>query len=175
MGKIIFYEDRNFHGRNYEVSGDCPDVTSYLSRCCSCKVEGGCFMVYEHSNFMGFQMLVRRGVYPDNLQIMGMSDFIRSCRMIPMHIGTFRMRIFEKENFVGQKFELMDDCESIQERFHISDCQSCNITHGHWLMYELPNFEGRMMYIRPGEYSSFREMGLGPITVGSIRRIVESC
>ncbi|XP_052420651.1 crystallin, gamma M5 [Carassius gibelio] len=177
MGKIIFYEDRNFHGRNYETSGDCPEVTSYLSRCCSCRVESGCFMVYERTNFMGHQMLVRRGDYPDNQRIMGasISDCIRSCRMIPMHKGAFRMRIFEGENFVGQKYELMDDCESIQERFHMADCQSCNVTHGHWLLYEQPNFEGRMIYIRPGEYSSFNNIGLGPVKIHSIRRIMESC
>ncbi|KAL1267950.1 hypothetical protein QQF64_033313 [Cirrhinus molitorella] len=174
---IIFYEDRNFHGRNYETSGDCPEVTSYLSRCSSCRVESGCFMVYERSNFTGHQMLVRRGEYPDNQQIMGasISDCIRSCKMIPMHKGTFRMRIFERENFVGQKYELMDDCESVQERFHMPDCQSCNVTHGHWLLYEQPNFEGRMIYIRPGEYSSFNNMGLGPVKICSIRRIMESC
>lgn len=86
--QIIFYEDRNFHGRNHESSGDCPDVTSYLSRCSSCRVESGCFMVYEQSDFMGHQILVRRGDYPDNQRLMGMSmsDCIRSCRMIPMVI-----------------------------------------------------------------------------------------
>ncbi|XP_039511780.1 crystallin, gamma M5 isoform X1 [Pimephales promelas] len=175
--QIIFYEDRNFHGRSHEISGDCPDVSLYLSHCSSCRVESGCFMVYECSNFMGHQMLVRRGEYPDNQRIMGMSmsDCIRSCRMIPMHKGTFRMRIFERENFVGQKYELMDDCESIQERFNMPDCQSCNVTHGHWLLYEQPNFEGKMIYIRPGEYNSFNNMGLGTVKVGSIRRIMESC
>ncbi len=91
------------------------------------------------------------------------------------HKGTFRMRIFEGENFVGQKYELMDDCESIQERFYMPDCQSCNVTHGHWLLYEQPNFKGRMIYIWPGEYSSFNNMGLGPFKICSIRRIMESC
>ncbi|KAI7789786.1 crystallin, gamma M5 [Triplophysa rosa] len=177
MGKIIFYEDRNFQGRSHEISGDCPEVTSYLSRCCSCRVESGCFMVYEHSNFMGHQMLVRRGEYPDNKQIMStdISDCVSSCKMIPMHKGTFRLRIFEKENFVGQKYELMDDCKSIQERFSMSGCQSCNVTHGQWLMYELPHFEGRMIYLRPGEYNSFGDMGVGPLKITSIRRIMESC
>lgn len=83
--QIIFYEDRNFQGRSYETSSDCPELTSYLSRCNSCRVESGLFMVYEKSNFMGHQMLVRRGEYPDNQRLMGMSmsDCIRSCRMIP--------------------------------------------------------------------------------------------
>lgn len=86
--QIIFFEERNFQGRSHEISGDCPEVTSYLSHCCSCRVESGCFMVYEHSNFMGQQMLVRRGQYPDNKQIMSadISDCISSCKMITMVI-----------------------------------------------------------------------------------------
>lgn len=84
--QIIFYEDRNFQGRSYETSNDCPELTSYLSRCNSCKVESGLFMVYEKPNFLGHQMLVRRGEYPDNQRLMGMtmSDCVRSSRMIPM-------------------------------------------------------------------------------------------
>ena len=88
--QIIFYEDKNFQGRSYETSSDCAELTSYLSRCNSCRVESGCFMVYERPNFMGHQMLVRRGEYPDNQRLMGMtmSDCIRSCRMIPMVGGS---------------------------------------------------------------------------------------
>uniref|UniRef100_A0A667ZFB3 Crystallin, gamma M5 n=1 Tax=Myripristis murdjan TaxID=586833 RepID=A0A667ZFB3_9TELE len=116
------------------TSSDCPELTSYLSRCNSCRVESGCFMVYERPNFMGHQMLVRRGEYPDNQRLMGvnMSDCIRSCRMIPMHRGQFRMRIYERENFGGQMYELMDDCDSIQDRYRMSDCQSCNVIDGVW-------------------------------------------
>lgn len=87
--QIIFYEERNFQGRSYETSSDCPELTSYLSRCNSCRVESGLFMVYEKPNFTGHQTLVRRGEYPDNQRLMGMStsDCIRSCRMIPMVRG----------------------------------------------------------------------------------------
>lgn len=81
--QIIFYEDRNFQGRSYETSSDCADMSSYLSRCLSCRVESGCFMVYDRTNYMGNQFFVRRGDYSD-YQRMGMSDCIRSCRMIPM-------------------------------------------------------------------------------------------
>uniref|UniRef100_A0A3Q1F3C4 Gamma-crystallin M1-like n=1 Tax=Acanthochromis polyacanthus TaxID=80966 RepID=A0A3Q1F3C4_9TELE len=178
MGRIIFYEDRNFQGRSYETSSDCPELTSYLSRCNSCRVESGCFMVYERPNFMGHQMLVRRGEYPDNQRLMGMSmsDCIRSCRMIPM-VGTSTTTTHCQLPFTGQMSELMDDCDNIQERYRMSDCQSAQVMDGHWLMYEQPHFRGRMMYLRPGEYRSMRDMGMGPMDmrIGSIRRIMESC
>ncbi|XP_068575360.1 gamma-crystallin M3-like [Cebidichthys violaceus] len=175
---IIFYEDRNFQGRSYETSNDCPELTSYLSRCNSCRVESGLFMVYERPNFMGQQMLVRRGEYPDNQRLMGMtmSDCIRSSRMIPMHRGPFRMRIYEKENFGGQMHELMDDCDNMMDRFRMSDCQSCNVMDGHWLMFEQPNYRGKMLYLRPGEYRNLRETGMSDMMrFSSIRRITDSC
>uniref|UniRef100_A0A3B4ZL29 Gamma-crystallin M3-like n=1 Tax=Stegastes partitus TaxID=144197 RepID=A0A3B4ZL29_9TELE len=171
---IIFYEDRNFQGRSYETSSDCADMSSYLSRCHSCRVESGCFMVYDRTNYMGNQFFVRRGEYSD-YQRMGMSDCIRSCRMIPMHRGQFRMRIYERENFGGQTVELMDDCDNMMDRYRMSDCNSCNVMDGHWLMYEQPHFRGRMMYLRPGEYRSFREMGMSGMRFMSMRRIMDSC
>uniref|UniRef100_A0A667WVX9 Gamma-crystallin M3-like n=1 Tax=Myripristis murdjan TaxID=586833 RepID=A0A667WVX9_9TELE len=172
---IIFYEDRNFQGRSYETSTDCPELTSFLSRCNSCRVESGCFMVYDRANFMGNQYFARRGEYSD-YQRMGMSDCIRSCRMIPMHRGQFRIRIYERENFGGQMHELMDDCDNMMDRFRMSDCQSCNVMDGHWLMYEQPSYRGRMVYLRPGEYRTPREMGISNVMrFSSLRRIMDSC
>lgn len=86
--QIIFYEERNFQGRSYDCSSDCADIDMHLSRCNSCRVENGCFVVYDRSNFMGNQLFLRRGEYSDVQRIgsmMGMTvmDSIRSCRMIP--------------------------------------------------------------------------------------------
>ncbi|XP_046887080.1 gamma-crystallin M3-like [Hypomesus transpacificus] len=173
-GKIIFYEDRNFQGRSYESSSDCSDMSSHLSRCNSCKVESGCFMVYDRPNYMGQQYLLRRGEYPEHQRIMGFSDCIRSCRMIPTPRGPFMMRIYERENFGGQMHELMDDCDSIQDRYRMSDMQSCNVMEGHWVMYEQPHYKGRMTYLRPGEYRNLREMGNDDMGFSSIRRITDS-
>lgn len=93
----------------------------------------------------------------------------------PQHRGPFRMRIYERENFGGQMYELSDDCDNIMDRFHMSDCQSCNVMDGHWLMFEQPGFRGRMLYLRPGEYRNLREMGSNITKFSSIRRIMDSC
>ncbi|XP_046887123.1 gamma-crystallin M3-like [Hypomesus transpacificus] len=180
MGRIIFYEDKNFQGRSYDTNSDCNDLNMHLSRCNSCRVNSGCCIVYDRSNFMGNQMFLKRGEYSDFQRMgsmgMGMLDDIHSCRMIPMHRGSYRMQLFERENFGGQMHELMDDCDSIQERYRMSDCQSCNVMDGHWLMYEQPNYRGRMMYLRPGEYRNLREMGMSNMMrFSSMRRIVDMC
>lgn len=88
------------------------------------------------------------------------------------HRGPFRMRIYEREHFGGQMHELSDDCDNVMERFRMSDCQSCHVTDGHWLMFEQPNFRGRMLYVRPGEYRDLRDPEM---RISSIRRITDSC
>ncbi|XP_067083787.1 gamma-crystallin M3-like [Osmerus mordax] len=175
QGKIIFYEDKNFQGRSYETSSDCPNMSSYLSRCHSCRVESGCFMVYDRPNYMGNQYFVSRGKYSDYMRMMGFHDCIRSSRTIPMHQGSYRMRIYEKENFGGQMAELMNDCDSIKDRYRMQDCHSCNVIDGHWLMYGQPHYRGRMMYLRPGEYRNLKEMGHSGLRFSSIRRITDAC
>ncbi|XP_031441074.1 gamma-crystallin M3-like isoform X1 [Clupea harengus] len=173
LNKIIFYEDKNFQGRSYECMGDCSDMHSHLSRCHSCKVDSGCFMVYDRPNYMGNQYFMRRGEYSD-MNMLSWNDCIRSCRSIPMHGGQYRMRIYEKENFGGQMNELNDDCDSIMDRYRMSDCMSCNVMDGHWLMYEQPHFRGKMMYMKPGEYKSFRNMGFNNTKFMSMRRITDT-
>ncbi|XP_047433084.1 gamma-crystallin M3-like [Mugil cephalus] len=184
MGRIIFYEEKNFQGRSFEFSSDCSDIHMHLNRCNSCRVDNGCFVVYDRPNFMGNQVFLRRGEYSDfqrmgsmmGMMGMAMMDSIRSCRIVPMHRGQFRMRIYERENFGGQMHELMEDCESLQDRYYMSDCQSCNVMDGHWLMFEQANYKGRMVYVRPGEYRSFRDMGLSNVMrISSVRRVMDVC
>ncbi|KAG7251959.1 hypothetical protein CRUP_007876, partial [Coryphaenoides rupestris] len=91
------------------------------------------------------------------------------------HRGQFRARIYERENFGGQFHEMTDDCDNFQDRYRMSDCQSCNVMDGHWLMYEQPQYRGRMMYMRPGEYRSFRDMGMSGQRFMSMRRITDMC
>ncbi|XP_062864966.1 gamma-crystallin M2-like isoform X2 [Trichomycterus rosablanca] len=175
MGKVIFYEDKNFMGRSYECGADCSDMHSYMSRCHSCRVMGGCWMVYDQPNYMGNQYFMRRGDYADYHSMWGWNtnSCIRSCRMIPMVTGSYRMRIYERENFMGQMMEMTDDCDSFMDRHRWSDgCMSCNVMDGHWLMYESPHYRGRMWYFRPGEYRSFRDYG--GMRFMSMRRIMDS-
>ncbi|KAJ0009486.1 hypothetical protein NQD34_001188, partial [Periophthalmus magnuspinnatus] len=182
--QIIFYEERNFQGRSFESSGDSSDIHSHLSRCSSVRVDNGCFMVYDRPNFNGNQVFLRRGEYADVQRIGSLTgmggafqmESIRSCRMIPMHRGQFRVRVYERENLLGQMHELMEDCESLQERFYMSDCQSCHVMDGHWLLFEQNNFRGRQMYVRPGEYRSFRDIGGSNVSrISSLRRIMDNC
>lgn len=81
--QIIFYEDRNFQGRHYECSSDCPEMQSHFSRCNSIRVDSGCWVAYEKPNYGGYQYMLHKGEYPDYQRWAGFNDCIRSCRMVP--------------------------------------------------------------------------------------------
>ncbi|XP_067106972.1 gamma-crystallin S-1-like isoform X1 [Osmerus mordax] len=181
MGKITFYEERNFKGRHFECSKDCEDLLCHLNCCNSIRVDSGCFMVYENPNFSGHQYFLSRGEYTDYHCWMAVNDCISSCRVIPMmssasnekDSGSFNIRLYERLEFGGQMMDLADDCPSVMDRFHMNDIFSCNVTKGNWLFYEHPDYRGRMYLIRPGEYKRFSEWGGTSARVGSIRRITD--
>ncbi|KAL3045567.1 hypothetical protein OYC64_013772 [Pagothenia borchgrevinki] len=171
--QIIFYEDRNFQGRHHECMSDCADLHPYFNRCNSIRVESGCFMVYERPQYLGHQSFLRRGEYSDNQRLIGINDCIRSCRMIPMHRGSYKIRLYERPDMSGQMHEVSDDCPSVQDRLRMSDINSCNVVDGHWLLYDQPNYKGRPYYLRPGEYRRSLDWGGASSRIGSLRRITD--
>ncbi|XP_005994341.1 gamma-crystallin M2-like [Latimeria chalumnae] len=172
--QITFYEERNFQGRYYECSNECADLRSYFSRCNSIRVDSGCWVLYERPNYMGHQYFLCRGEYPDYQRWMGFSDSIGSCRMIPPYRGSYRIRIYEREGFGGNMMEFMEDCPSVYDRFRNRDVHSCHVMEGYWMFYELPNFQGRQYFLKPGEYRRYSDWGAMNPSVGSFRRITES-
>ncbi|XP_004910894.1 gamma-crystallin-4 [Xenopus tropicalis] len=171
MGKIFFYEERNFQGRCYECSSECSDLSSYFSRCNSIRVDSGNWILYENPSYRGHQYYLWKGEYPDFQRWMGFNDYIRSCRFIPHYQGQYKMRIFEKGDFQGQMMEFFDDCPNTYDRFRFRDIHSCNVFDGHWMFYEEPNYRGRQYYLRPGEYRRFSDWGASSARIGSFRRV----
>ncbi|XP_020371498.2 gamma-crystallin S-1-like isoform X1 [Rhincodon typus] len=171
MGKIIFYEDRNFQGRHYECSSDCADLSPYFSRCNSIRVESDWWVLYEKPNYMGYQYVLTRGEYPDYQHWMGFNDHVRSCRSYPQVRGSSRMKIYKRPDFGGQMMEVMEDCLSVYDRFRYCDIHSCHVMDGYWIFYEHPNYRGQQYFMRPGEYRSYTDWGGYNSTIGSFKRM----
>ncbi|XP_063068791.1 gamma-crystallin M2-like isoform X2 [Engraulis encrasicolus] len=171
MGKITFYEDKNFQGRAFECSSDCADLHSRFSRCNSIRVDSGNWMVYERPNYAGYQYYMKQGEYGDYQRWMGFNDCVRSCRIIPELQGTHRVRIYERPDFGGQMMEFTEDCPSVSERFQHQDVHSCSVMEGYWLFYEHPNYRGRQFLLRPGQYRHFLEWGGMSPRIGSFKRL----
>ncbi|XP_053352728.1 gamma-crystallin M2-like [Clarias gariepinus] len=173
MGKIIFYEDRNFQGRSFECSSDCTDLRSNFSYCNSIRVESGCFMIYEWTNYTGHQYFMKKGDYPDYHSWKGVDSDIRSCCIIPQYRGIYRLRLYEKANFNGHMMEFVDDCSCVSDRFHHRHVYSCKVMNGYWIFYEYPNYRGRQYLLKPGAYRRYRDWCATCSIVGSFRRITD--
>uniref|UniRef100_A0A7M4E0Y6 Beta/gamma crystallin 'Greek key' domain-containing protein n=1 Tax=Crocodylus porosus TaxID=8502 RepID=A0A7M4E0Y6_CROPO len=165
---ITLFEEKNFQGRSFECSSDRSDLQSHLSRCNSVKVDSGCFMLYEHSNFMGQQLFLKRGEYPD-IQCQG----LRTLSLLEVHRGTYRIKVYEKDNLRSQMMELTEDCPQVLEQLRLCEIQSCVVLEGHWIFYEMPNYRGRQYLLRPGEYRRFSDWGATTSKVGSLRRAAD--
>ncbi|KAJ1186766.1 hypothetical protein NDU88_003547 [Pleurodeles waltl] len=130
-------------------------------------------MLYEHPSYRGFQYILGIGDYRDYQRWMGYSDSIGSCRMIPEHRGSYRIRVYERGNFGGQMMDFTDGCPNVYEQFRFNDIHSCNVQDGHWIFYEESNYGGRQYYLRPGEYRRYCDWGAMSPKIGSFRRVVD--
>uniref|UniRef100_A0A3B4WPP5 Crystallin, gamma S3 n=1 Tax=Seriola lalandi dorsalis TaxID=1841481 RepID=A0A3B4WPP5_SERLL len=171
--QIFFYEDKNFQGRYYECSSDCPELSSHFTRCNSIRVEGGAWVIYERPQYMGYQYVLMRGEYPNYQTWNGFNDTIRSCRLIRYPSSRHRIRIYERPDFSGQMIEFSEDLPNLLDRWQYRDVQSAHVQDGTWVFYEHPNYRGRQYLLEKGEYRRHAEWGALHPTVGSIRRIVD--
>ncbi|KAL3051545.1 hypothetical protein OYC64_001733 [Pagothenia borchgrevinki] len=171
MGKIIFYEGRNFQGRHWECSSDCMDTFKHFNCCNSIRVSGGHWVAHEKPHYMGYQYIIGPGEYPDYHNWMGFNNCVRSCQMYAPYRGSYKMRIYNRPDMMGHTMEFMDDCPNLYERFRYRDIFSCNIMEGFWIFYEHPNYRGRQYFLRPGDYRACGDWGCQNPMVGSFRRM----
>ncbi|XP_036425899.1 gamma-crystallin M2-like [Colossoma macropomum] len=171
VGKIVFYEDRNFQGRCFECSSDCPELSSHFSRCNSIRVESGAWVLYERPNYLGSQYILTRGEYPEYQSWNGYNDTVRSCRIIRHTSGAHRIRVYERPDYMGQMMEFSDDSPSLFDRFRFHEIHSCKVLDGAWVFFEQANYRGRQYLLERGEYRRFSEWGAMHPTVGSLRRV----
>ena len=102
-----------------------------------------------------------------------MYPFPFSVLSVAQHTGTYRIRIYERDDFRGQMSEITDDCPSLQDRFHLNEVHSLNVLEGSWVLYEMPNYRGRQYLLRPGEYRRYLDWGATNAKVGSLRRVMD--
>ncbi|KTF93074.1 hypothetical protein cypCar_00040548, partial [Cyprinus carpio] len=174
--QIVFYEGRCFTGRRLEVYGDCDNFQDrgFMNRVNSVRVESGAWICFDHPDFKGQQYILERGEYPEFQRWNSHNDHMGSCRPVRMHGEHYRMQLFEGVNYTGQCMDLCDDCPFLQSRgFNTSCVNSVRVFgDGAWVMYEEPNFRGRMYIVERGNYCSHNEWQAQNPNIQSIRRIV---
>ncbi|XP_043961113.1 gamma-crystallin N-B isoform X4 [Gambusia affinis] len=175
-GEITFYEGRCFTGRKLEVRGDCDNFQDrgFMNRVNSIRVESGAWICYDHPDFRGQQYILEHGEYPEFQRWNSHNDHMGSCKPIRMHGEHYRIELFEACNFSGQCMDICDDCPFLQSRGFSKSCINSVRVYGDgaWVMYEEPNFRGRMYIVERGNYCSPTEWQAQNPNIQSIRRIV---
>uniref|UniRef100_A0A8C3KHL3 Crystallin gamma N n=1 Tax=Calidris pygmaea TaxID=425635 RepID=A0A8C3KHL3_9CHAR len=159
-GPITFYEGKCFTGRKLEVCGSCSSFQDrgFLNRVNSICVQSGAWVCFDHPDFRGQQYVLEHGEYPNFYRWNGRSDHLGSCRPIGMH---YRIEIFEGSHFRGPSLELTEDCSFLNPPFLLR-----------WVLYEEPNYRGRMYVVERGEFSNFNAWQARSANVQSIRRVI---
>ncbi|XP_063780894.1 gamma-crystallin N [Pseudophryne corroboree] len=175
-GKIIFYEGKCFTGRKLEVFGDCDNFQDrgFMNRVNSIRVESGAWICFDHPDFKGQQYILERGEYPDFHRWNGHNDHMGSSRPVRMHGEHYRLELFEGCNFTGQCLEFCEDCPFLQGRGWNKNCVNAIKVYGDgaWVLYEEPNYRGRMYIVERGDYRTFNEWQAQSANIQSIRRVV---
>ncbi|XP_064424052.1 beta-crystallin B1 isoform X2 [Latimeria chalumnae] len=66
-------------------------------------------------------------------------------------VGSYRIIIFEQENFQGRHMEFMNECVNLCDR-GFDRVRSVIIECGPWVAFEQSNFRGEMFILEKGEY-----------------------
>uniref|UniRef100_A0A8C6D8E3 Gamma-crystallin N n=1 Tax=Moschus moschiferus TaxID=68415 RepID=A0A8C6D8E3_MOSMO len=174
-GKITLYEGKHFTGRKLEVFGDCDNFQDrgFMNRVNSVRVESGAWVCFDHPDFRGQQFILEHGDYPDFYRWNGHNDHMGSCRPVRMHGEHFRLEIFEGCNFTGQCLEFKEDCPFLQSRGWTNNCVNAIKAYGDgaWVLYEEPNYRGRMYLVERGDFRSFSDWEAHSARVQSLRRV----
>ncbi|XP_075899216.1 gamma-crystallin N-B [Nelusetta ayraudi] len=174
-GKITLYEGRCFTGQKLEVRGDCENFQDrgFMNRVNSIQVQSSAWICFDQPDFQGQQMVLEPGDYPEFHRWNSINDHMGSCRPVRMHGEHYRIELYESCSFSGQMVTLCDDCPFLQSRGLKSCINSAKVFgDGAWMMYEEPNFRGRMYLLERGDYSSHSEWRAQSPNIQSVRRVV---
>ncbi|KAK0155139.1 Gamma-crystallin N-A [Merluccius polli] len=89
------------------------------------------------------------------------------------HGEHYRVELFEEANFAGQFVELCEDCPFLQGRGLVKNCVNSIKAYGDgaWVLYEEPNYRGRMYVVERGDYCTHMEWQAQNPNIKSIRRV----
>ncbi|XP_008576510.1 PREDICTED: beta-crystallin B1 [Galeopterus variegatus] len=65
--------------------------------------------------------------------------------------GSYRLVVFEQENFQGRRMEFSGECPNLGDR-GFDRVRSLIVTSGPWVAFEQSNFRGEMFVLEKGEY-----------------------
>ncbi|XP_012499545.1 PREDICTED: beta-crystallin B1 [Propithecus coquereli] len=76
---------------------------------------------------------------------------VPSAKAADLPSGSYRLVVFEQENFQGRRMEFSGECANLGDR-GFDRVRSLIVTSGPWVAFEQSNFRGEMFILEKGEY-----------------------
>uniref|UniRef100_A0A8C0IN11 Crystallin gamma N n=1 Tax=Chelonoidis abingdonii TaxID=106734 RepID=A0A8C0IN11_CHEAB len=166
--QITFYEGKYFTGRKLKVCGNCDNFQDrgFMNRVNSICVQSGAWISFDHPDFQGQQYVLEHGEYPGFYRCNGYNDHKGSCRPVGIVRGE---DITEWRHFSGHCMEFTEECSFLQGQGWNKNCVNAIKV---WVLYEEPNYHGRMYVVERGEYNSLNTWQAHSANIQSLRRVV---
>ncbi|XP_060689515.1 uncharacterized protein LOC132821040 isoform X2 [Hemiscyllium ocellatum] len=163
-GKVVIYDQLNFHGNKHEIFTDVPDATSWIfSEGISLKVVRGCWILYEKPEFQGQTYVLEEGhreldvLWVDkNLQMKPttIKNVIGSIKRIVKNHCIPEIAIFQEPQQNEIKMYLHSEVTCLEEFGIPSTVSSIIVNSGIWLAYDKANFGGHCTLLEAGNSSA---------------------
>ncbi|XP_067848315.1 very large A-kinase anchor protein-like [Heptranchias perlo] len=186
-GKMVIYDQLNFHGRKREILTDVSDATSWIfSEGVSLKVVRGCWILYEKPEFQGQMYILEEGQRKlDKLWVN--NSFHMESTPTKIVIGSIK-RVIKNHCIPEIAISQEPQQDDIKTYLHseVACIEECGITptissiivnSGIWLVYNKPNFHGHFTLLETGsspvqistEAKSNNVKSLRPLKMGGLK------
>ncbi|XP_051546496.1 beta/gamma crystallin domain-containing protein 1-like [Myxocyprinus asiaticus] len=139
----------------------------------SCKVLAGSWLAFGGECFSGPQCVLEEGVYPD-VRSMGFTHhdtLVMSLHPTGYEFSLPSIVLFERSGLKGRRTLLKSSSVNLQ----FTDCtrvSSILVEGGMWVLYELNNFRGAQILLKPGVVPDWPKLSDWP-RIGSLRPLIQ--
>ncbi|XP_051741591.1 deoxynucleoside triphosphate triphosphohydrolase SAMHD1-like isoform X3 [Ctenopharyngodon idella] len=167
--QIQLYEQVDLVNPKHETTVDCPSVEEQfgINGVRSCKVVSGVWELYEGRDYTEPHYLLNEGEYP-NPAAWGATNPAQSLN----RVTSFKIQLFERENFEDPMHEITVDCSSVEDQFGIKAVRSCKVVSGIWRLFEDPDYTKPHYLLKEGEYPNPAAWG-ATNPAQSLKRVTE--
>ncbi|GCB62852.1 hypothetical protein scyTo_0007292, partial [Scyliorhinus torazame] len=186
-GKVVIYDQLNFHGNKREIFTDIPDATSWsFSAGISFQSIRGCWMLCEKSDFQGQTHVLEEGQGELN-ELWIVERFQKEFTPTKIVIGSIKrivknhsipeIAIFQEPQQDDIKTYLHSEVTCLEECGITTSVSSIIVNSGIWLAYYMENFSGRRTLLDTGnssvpltsEVKSNNIKSLRPLEMGGLK------
>ena len=174
LAQVVLYENDDFRGGSFTVSGDINDFAplGVNDRVSSAEVRAGTWQLCADAGYRGQCITLTPGRHP-SLRPFGMNDRVSSARRLPdgpAAAGPAAIELFEHDQFQGRRLAASADTPNLGPLGFNDMTSSLTIQSGQWQLCEDADYRGRCVTLGPGRHPSLNAMGMSD-RISSLRRV----